>query len=183
LASATRIACSASIATVLFSSCGSAPHPPATETPATIASTNVENGRTRLVLQIGNTSGSLTLERDATVAPDAPPIRVEIVANVPRSALVAMDTYPSRAGGLSYCQAGEESFLRVITTATGTPMESYETKVASCRDNLELADPGVEWDARTTTVLVHWLRGPGGAEETRRLVIRSDGRTEIASGK
>ena len=148
---------------------------------ATVASATAEHGRTRLVLQLGNVRDSVALDRDATVAPEAPPSRVNIIARMPGTAIVIMDTYPSLAGGLSYCQAGEEAFLRVISTFGQTAAKRYDMKVGSCRDNLELADSGIEWDASGATLRVHWLRGPSGKEEKRHLAIRPDGRVDVVS--
>jgi hypothetical protein len=109
------------------------------------------------------------------VAPDAPPPKVDIVADIPGRALVVTDTYPSLPGGLSYCQAGEEQFLRVISTANGGAAGTFVTKLASCRDNLELADPGLQWIPQSSTLRVHWLSGPSGKVEDRTIVIASDG--------
>jgi hypothetical protein len=136
------------------------------------------------VLQLGNgRSSSVTLDRDATVAPDVPPSRIKIVATLPGTAIVLVDTYASLAGGLSYCQAGEESFLRVVSVIDDAAATRYSTKLGSCRDNLDLADPGVEWDARRAILRVHWLLGPSGKEEERRMTIRPDGRVDVISAR
>ena len=144
---------------------------------ASVASAATENGRTQLTLQIGSARTTVALDRDATVAEEAPP-RVNVLASVPGRAIVVVDTYPSVAGGMSYCQAGEESFLRVIAISGQTATRRHEIKIASCRDNLELADPGLEWDMRANTVQIHWLMGPAKQEETRKLAIRPDGSVE-----
>lgn len=148
-----------------------------------VAESVADHGRTRLVLRLGNAQSTVMLDRDATVAADAGPTRVDTIATIPGTAIVLVDKYPSIPGGLSYCQAGEEAFLRIISTNDGTATKRYDTKIASCRDNLELADPGVEWDANRRVVRVHWLAGPGGKEEERQIGIQPDGRVEVAPGK
>jgi hypothetical protein len=101
-----------------------------------------------------------------------------VAGEVPGVAVVVVDTYPSAAGGMSLCQAGEERFLRVIALAAPRPAETYRAKVASCRDNVELGSAGIEWRPDSATVRVHWLSGPGGrgVAETRAVRIGPDGR-------
>jgi hypothetical protein len=76
------------------------------------------------------------------------------------------------------CQAGEERFLRVIAFEGDRPLESITTKIASCRDDIELGDPGLEWDASTATVRINWLAGPTGVPEVRTIRIGPDGRPQ-----
>ena len=92
------------------------------------------------------------LERDATVAPDALPDQVQLVAEIAGKTLILTDSYPSVPLGMQYCQAGEEQFLRVITLAGARASETLHLKLASCRDNVELADPGLEWNGGTGTL-------------------------------
>jgi hypothetical protein len=122
----------------------------------------------------------LRVERDATVAPDKAPSSLKLVAEIPGSALILVDTYPSIPGGISYCQAGEESFLRVLTISGKHPVESYRTKLESCRDNIELASPGLRWSPETKTLDIHWLSGPGnvGKPENRTLKIAAEGKPQ-----
>ena len=47
------------------------------------------------------------LERDATVAPDALPDQVQLVAEIAGKTLILTDSYPSVPLGMQYCQAGE----------------------------------------------------------------------------
>jgi hypothetical protein len=118
------------------------------------------------------------VERDATIAPGTAPISVSLVAEIPNSALILTDTYPSIPGGMSYCQAGEERFLRVISLNATQPVETYHVKLESCRDNVELASPGVEWLAGTRSLRIHWLSAPGqaGKPETRTVNLTVDGK-------
>ncbi len=90
----------------------------------------------------GSAKASVTVKRDGTVAAEAGPPNLKLIAEIAGSAILLTDTYPSRPGGLSYCQAGEEQFLRVFTISDKRPVETYQVKLASCWDNLELASPG-----------------------------------------
>lgn len=102
----------------------------------------------------------LSLGRDAAVSRTAKNADVAVIGEVPGQLLIVTDAYPSQAKGLSRCQAGEERFLRVIGLAEGSAREVLSAKVASCLDNLELADPGLTWSASTGTLDVKWLAGP-----------------------
>lgn len=149
--------------------------------PSVVVSGSNENGRTRLELQIGESRRDVVLlARDSTVSPDAEPRSIDVVAEVPGVAILLVDGYSSLPGGLSRCQAGEEQFLRVIAIASAKAAETFMTKVASCRDNIELADPGIRWDALTSTLRVHWLSGPKGEPEVRTMRLGSDGRPQRA---
>ena len=119
-------------------------------------------------------------ERDATVLKNTKPRKIKIVGEVKDVAVVLIDTYPSIPGGMSYCQAGEERFLRVVSLVKKTPVETFHTKLESCRDNIELASPGLAWSAESTTLVIHWLQGPTspGKPETRTLVIDAEGKTQ-----
>ena len=149
--------------------------------PAASVSTNhlVANGKTRLDIRTpAGTRHRLWLTRDVTVAPRARPTAVEVVGELKATAIVLLDTYPSISGGMSYCQAGEERFLRVISIVKPPPRETFRVKVASCRDNVELASPGIEWQPASATLRIHWLQGaaPKGMSEERTLVIGRDGK-------
>ena len=111
-------------------------------------------------------------ERDSTVLADAKPQSIEKVAEVKDIAVVVVDTYPSIPLGLSYCQAGQERFLRVISLREKRPRETSRLKLESCRENIELASPGLEWAPNTSTLTIHWLQGPGTQKpESRKLDV------------
>ena len=93
------------------------------------------------------------LDRDAAVASQAPVLSVKLIAEAPGSVLILTDSYPSRAGGLSYCQAGEEEFLRVIAGMK----ETFRVKLRSCIGELELGEHGISWDAATSALRVEWI--------------------------
>ena len=120
----------------------------------------------------------VNVERDSMVSPKAQPSTAQLVGEVAGKALILTDTYPSVPLGLSYCQAGEERFLRVITLADGRAREELRLKLASCRDGIELTDPGLEWDGDSRTLRVHWLLGPTnkGKPEERTIHIGADGK-------
>jgi hypothetical protein len=122
----------------------------------------------------------VVLEHDATIAKGVPPSTLKLIAEVPGSAILLTDTYPSLPGGLSYCQAGEEQFLRVITTSGRRPIETYHIKLASCRDNIELAQPGLTWSPTTKTLDIHWLTR-SSQPATVTLTIDSNGKPSVAN--
>jgi hypothetical protein len=126
------------------------------------------------ILSISTTTGhhyQLQLARDSTVAPAVPPRSLQILGQVASKLIILTDAYPSIPGGMSYCQAGEEKFLRVIRLSAASAVEKYRTKLESCRQNLELATPGVEWRSTSRTLTVHWLSGPGGIGQAQTLMI------------
>ncbi len=124
------------------------------------------------------------LERDSTVPETAPVVALRVIGEVPAAAIVLSDTYRSIPGGLSFCQAGKEQFLRVISIAHQNARETLRLKIASCRDNVELASPGIEWNQETATLNVHWLMGPDGRQrsEDRTYKVGTDGRAELIRG-
>ena len=172
-----RIACCLSGLVALSIACT----PPAATDDAAARMTvtgRTADGATNLRIQTGaGRAFDLAVRRDDTVAATGEPTSIDVVAEVPGVAVVVADRYPSLPGGLSYCQAGEERFLRVIAIAADSVRETLVTKIASCRQNIELAERGVEWDAPTTTLRIHWLSGPDGTSEVR--TIRIDGRGAV----
>jgi hypothetical protein len=142
---------------------------------------SARDSRTRLEIRTREGARHVVwVGRDSTVAPDAGPTSVDVVGDVGDargSAVILVDTYPSIPGGMSYCQAGEERFLRVVSIAKARPKETLHLKLASCRDNIELASPGIEWHAAAATLHIHWLLGPArkGQPEDRTIRIAADG--------
>ena len=134
------------------------------------------NAKTRLEIRTpAGTRTSLSVRRDATVAAQAAP-NVKVVGELDGSAIILLDTYPSIPGGMSYCQAGEEQFLRIISLAKHPPVETYRIKTGSCRENIELQSPGIEWQPESSTLRINWLQGPkGGHPEVRVFHIGTDG--------
>jgi hypothetical protein len=133
----------------------------------------------------GEKATQVAVARDETVARSTAPDAVKVVADVPDSILVLTDSYPSIQGGLSYCQAGEESFLRVFLLSGKHPVETYHTKLESCRNNIELASPGLNWSAETRTIAINWISAPGtvGKSKTMAVKIGADGKaTETEPG-
>jgi hypothetical protein len=140
---------------------------------------STDNSRTRLEIQ-GRGPGVITvlLDRDRFVLPGAGVLNVRVIGEVKHRAIVLTDAYPSRPAGMSLCQAGEERFLRVITLSGHTARETLRVKLESCRENLELASPGLEWRQRPPLLRIRWLAGPTkpGSPEQRVIRIGSDGR-------
>lgn len=147
-----------------------------------IAGSSVEGGRTRVELQVPNGRHiTIALTRDSTVGSETPPNRVTILGEIRDVVVVLIDTYASQSGGMSYCQAGEEQFLRVVPLAHRDVRDFATIKVASCRENLELADDGIQWDLPSRSIRVHWLAGPNGKPEVRNIRIGPDGRLQNQS--
>jgi hypothetical protein len=121
------------------------------------------------------------VERDGTVPQDAEPSSVKVVAEIPGSAILLTDTYSSLPGAMHYCQSGEESFLRVIGIADGRATETYHEKLESCRDNIELASPGLQWAAAARTLDLNWLSTPGhpGMGGHQKLTVGPAGKVEV----
>jgi hypothetical protein len=117
---------------------------------------------------------AVDVELDDTVAAGSAPSRVEVIGELPQRAIVLIDRYPSVPGGLSMCQAGEESFVRVVAIA-GPPRVSFTAKIGSCLQNIELADPGLEWRSDTATLRIEWLASASGMPEVRQLRVMADG--------
>ena len=175
-----RIACCLSIVVTVAAACTSAPAPPASDTAPITVSGHTSSGATLLRIQRGSYAAELIVRRDDTVATTAEPASIDVLAHVPATAIVVVDRYPSQPGGLSLCQAGEERFLRVIAIGGDRPRETLTTKLASCHQNVELADRGVEWDGPAMTLRVHWLSSPDGNTEVRAIRIDGNGNAHSA---
>jgi hypothetical protein len=143
---------------------GGAPSAPAPQVPT--KSDNTVQIRT----QAGATY-SVSFDVDGTVAPGSGPTNVRVVAEL-EGTLLIVDTYSSLPGGMSYCQAGEESFLRVLSTASAVPEETARVKLSSCRQNIELSSPGLEWQPNSSTLHLRWLTGPGTRGAPAELTLR-----------
>lgn len=120
------------------------------------------------------------VERDATVAPRSAPSRLAILGEIKGTAILFVETYPSIPGGMSYCQAGEEQFLRIVSIVRKPAVETYQVKLASCRENIELASPGVEWHPESSRLVIHWLQGPEKNQKPAELTLQigADGRPD-----
>jgi hypothetical protein len=128
------------------------------------------------LLSITTTEGKkyqISLPRDSNVASGVPPREMALVGQLDGSVLILTDSYPSIAGGLEYCEAGEEKFLRVISLVRKPVTQTYHTKLESCRQNITLADPGVQWSADQQILSIHWSssRKGVGKPDDRKLKI------------
>jgi hypothetical protein len=74
--------------------------------------------------------------------------------------------------------------LRTLSVSEQRDAQTLRLKLAGCRENVERDDPGLEWNAQTATLKIHWLAPPGGrlGPEDRTYVITGDGRPEIGGG-
>ncbi len=132
-----------------------------------------DDSQTRI--EIGTRRGkliTLRLERDGFVLPGAVVVNLRILGELENRAIVLADTYPSKPGGMSFCQAGEERFLRVISIARTPASETLRLKLESCRENIELGSPGLEWQQAPPTLRIHWLLGPSKPGQPEERVIR-----------
>lgn len=142
---------------------------------------SVSRGKTKLSIQTAQGGWYvLRMERDATVSCLSDPRDLTVVGEIKGTALIIIDTYPSIPGGMSYCQAGAERFLRVISIAKKPAVETYRVKLESCRENIELGSPGVDWRPESSQLSIHWLQGPGKDQRPADLTTRigADGRLE-----
>ncbi|MDR3454334.1 MAG: hypothetical protein P4L96_16315 [Rhodoferax sp.] len=134
-------------------------------------------------LEVQSPSGahySVWVTRDASIPVGATPDNIEFVAKIRNRVIVFIDSYPSISGGMSYCQAGHERFLRIASIARPLAIETFHVKVESCRDNIELASPGIEWLPESATLRIHWLQGPDGSgtPEARSIHIGPDAKPD-----
>lgn len=120
----------------------------------------------------------LSLQRDHDVAVRNALIGVELAKALDDETVAVIDTYNSLPGGAHYCQAGEERFLRVISLAHKPAQVMWSLKIASCRQNLELAEPGLVWHDGPASLTIVWLSGPSapGKSESRSYAIAADGK-------
>jgi hypothetical protein len=177
-----RTACSTSIVAVTVLLLSGCTREPPHAGPATISHLAARTDSGRTVFTWSNstgTSASVAVARDSTVATTAAPVDASIAGEVPGTALLVIDSYASIAGGMSYCQAGEERFLRVISIATTPPTETYRVKLASCRDNIELASDSVAWNAASSELRIHWLSGPNAAHSPESKTVRIDAKGKV----
>jgi hypothetical protein len=98
-------------------------------------------------------------------------VDVEVLAEM-KSGLVVIDTYLSRPGAGSYCQAGQERFLRVLRLEGNVVEVTLSLKLISCWQSIELADAGVEWSAADSSLHIRWLLGPTNPMRPEELLLR-----------
>jgi hypothetical protein len=121
---------------------------------------STERNRTLIELRPAKKTAAKTqvlLSRDETVAPASPVQDLELLAEKPTGVYVLIDRYASRPGPMSYCQAGQEQFVRVLVGLRARSRglrETFSLKVQSCRSNLDLGPAGVSWDNASSTLMV-----------------------------
>jgi hypothetical protein len=117
---------------------------------------------------------SLRVVPDQFSAPETSAQEVQVIALTGGDKLVLVDSFASRPGPMSMCQAGVERTLRVVRVHRGIASQVRQLKVASCHTGLELAEPPFKWSAATSTLTIRWLIGPKKQRrpEERRIVVR-----------
>lgn len=145
---------------------------------SSVVTAHTDHGRTVLDIRSGGASHVLAVARDTTVASNAAPMGATVVGEIAGKVVVVADNYPSVAGGMSYCGAGVERFLRVLSIAPTPPVETYRLKLASCRENIELASDSILWQSDSAALRVHWLAGPNATHATQVMMLQigNDGR-------
>ena len=88
-----------------------------------------ETKNNQTVLTISKSGGDkiISLERDDTVLINSDPIETKLLTDSP--AVVLIDTYYSQPGGAGYCGLGQEKFLRVISSDSGSLRETLKVKI------------------------------------------------------
>jgi hypothetical protein len=81
---------------------------------------------------------------------------------------------------MSYCRAGEERFLRIVSFSRETALETFQVKPESCRENIELASPGMDWHPESSMLSIHRRQGPHKMRKSAELTLRigADGKPE-----
>jgi hypothetical protein len=126
---------------------------------------STERNSTRVELR--PSKAQVLLPRDETIAPGSPVQGFELLAQKPSGVYVITDRYASRPGPMSYCQSGQEQFVRVLKRSRGL-RQTFSRKVQSCRSNLELGPAGVSWDNASSTLTID-------GDQPKRYRIADDG--------
>jgi hypothetical protein len=135
---------------------------------------STQRNRTLVEIRPAKPTGEKTqilLSRDETVVPASRILAFELLAEKPTGVYVVTDRYASRPGPMSYCQAGQEQFVRVLALAHGLKgglHETFSLKVESCRSNLELGPAGLSWDDASSALTVD-------ADQPKRFRVSEDG--------
>lgn len=141
-------------------------------------------GRTALVVHgVGAQPVRVQVARGDGVPPKAAPDAVKLLGRVGSSALVVLETYPSRLNaGAGACGAGEERIVRVLRLSPAPAAGTWQLRVASCWQSVEpdasAPGQGIEWDAANATLVLRWISGPGGAPGTKAYQVAPDGRVK-----
>src|SRR3954453_16324157 len=119
------------------------------------------------------TSSSCSRSEDRSKTGALPPARLD-PQSVPHVAPSSRDPRPSSP---ALCSTQRDICCRIFTpaqpeypaasvrdncsgaytTARKPPIESLRVKLKSCREEIELESPGIEWQAQTSALRVRWL--------------------------
>lgn len=100
---------------------------------------------------------AIVLRRDPPSDPRSPILDAHVVGET-ASVIVVVDTVQSRAGGMGYCQAGEEATVRVLALRPAAIVETAHWKLGSCIDEIEASAPPPRFADGTLTI--NWLHAP-----------------------
>lgn len=115
---------------------------------------NAAKRHDRLVLSNGAT---IPVKIDANKVSQDGPRDIKLLARHGRLIALA-DTYPSKPQGMGRCQAGGETWFRVIDTRSAT--ERYARIVNSCLGSEQWGDPPVTVSAGGATITLNLLSEP-----------------------
>ncbi len=93
--------------------------------------------------------------------------------------MLVLDSHASKPQSMSRCQAGAEVYARLLDFTGAKAAQLWQLKVASCLDNLELADGGVSWAKDTQTLTVNWLSGPGGTSGVQTFAVKNGALVQV----
>ncbi|MEO8593929.1 MAG: hypothetical protein ABI759_11460 [Candidatus Solibacter sp.] len=126
-------------------------------------------------------SAVLPVSLDPLVARKVRTAKLQLNSEKDARYLILTDSYASLTLGMSMCQAGEETFLRVIALGPGRARQTFHRKLASCRENIELAEPGLTWSPETGTLRMHWLSAPQDREHQgeQTVQVAGDGTVQV----
>ena len=110
----------------------------------------------------GKAPARVAVSLDESVALDSNP-ELKLIGQASTNVLIVTDSYYSRPGSMSYCKAGKEEFLRVLTLGS-SPRQTLHVKLQSCRGNIELTEPGVIWNRASGILEINWLGNPSAAD-------------------
>ena len=118
--------------------------------------------------QSAATTGMLKLDlagRTAAVRVALPPAEVDpandhIVTplGMRGAFLLLTDSYASRGQGMSRCQAGRETWVRVIDTRTR--LERWNKRVESCLHDIQPGEPPAVWTGEGADFTINMLSAP-----------------------
>ncbi len=121
----------------------------------------------------------LTLPLPANISLAAGARHLTMLSLPAEKQMLLLDSYASKPQSMSRCQAGAEVYARLLDFTGAKAAQLWQLKVASCLDNLELADGGVSWAKDTQTLTVNWLSGPGGTSGVQTFALKNGALVQV----